>query len=243
MSNNIIFVTGTDTGVGKTTVTGLLAAGLRSRGLRIAVFKPAETGCSPGPDGSLLPADAARLRRLAGTPQPIEDVCPYTFREPLAPAVAARREGRSIDFRWLCAQIRSRADQYDLTLVEGAGGWLVPLAQQLTFADLAMALGAEALVIVANRLGALNHALLTVQHVRMCGLRCAGYVWNHPAPITEVAQTTNPEALREWLGPALGSVPYLRDGWDAPDAAARIAEECFDLDGFLRARQEAEARR
>lgn len=233
MRTNIIFVTGTDTGVGKTTVTGLLAAGLRSRGLQVGVFKPAETGCNLGPDGKLLAADALRLRTLAGSTQPAEEVCPYAFAEPLAPAIAARRTGRAIDFRWLCTHIQSHAQRYDLAFVEGAGGWLVPLAPQLTFADLALALGADVLVVVANRLGALNHALLTVQHVRMCALRCVGYVWNHPAPVTDIAQTTNPEALQEWLGSALGSVPYLAGSLDEPDTAGRAAEECLDLDRIL----------
>ncbi|MCX8072319.1 MAG: dethiobiotin synthase [Candidatus Binatia bacterium] len=233
MSTRIVFVTGTDTGVGKTTVSCGLVAALHARGLRVGVFKPAETGCSTGTDGKLVPADAVRLRGFAGAVQPLEEVCPYVFAEPLAPAIAAQREGRSIDFRWLCQHITSHAGSYDLALVEGAGGWLVPLTEQLTFADLALALGAHALVVVANRLGALNHALLTVQNIRMHGARWLGYVWNHPIPVTEVAQRTNVDALRAWLGEPLGAVPYSENALLDPQEAAQVTETSIDVDRLL----------
>lgn len=233
MSAPIVFVTGTDTGVGKTTVSAMLAAALSARGVRVAVFKPAETGCSQGDGSALVPADAVRLREFAGSSQALEEVCPYVFSEPLAPAVAAERAGRTIDFRWLSGHMRTRAQGYDLVLVEGAGGWLVPLTSQLTFADLALALDAHVLLVVANRLGALNHALLTAQNVRMHGSRWLGYVWNHPLPAEDVAQATNIDALRGWLGEPLGAVPHCARELTSRDTAARLAEESIDLKRLL----------
>lgn len=234
MNDKIIFVTGTDTGVGKTTVSGLLAAGFRSRGLEVGVFKPAETGCPTSADGRLVPSDAVWLKELAGSAQSIEEICPYSFAEPLAPAVAAERSGQTIDFRWLCSHILTCATDYDVSLIEGAGGWLVPLTRHLTFADLAVALGSTVVVVVANRLGALNHALLTVQNIRMHGARWGGYIWNQPAPVTELAQATNADALRAWLGEPLGTIPHTPvESLSAPEQAARIAREVLDLDRLL----------
>ncbi|GBD25355.1 ATP-dependent dethiobiotin synthetase BioD 1 [bacterium HR30] len=239
MKGKIIFVTGTDTGVGKTTVSGLLAAGLAAQGLRVAVFKPVETGCMPGEDGKLIPADAVRLKTLARSSQAIEDVCPYAFAEPLAPAVAAERSGRSIDFRELCQHIGRSMTGYDVALVEGAGGWLVPLTPHLTFADLAVALRGTVVVVVANRLGALNHALLTAQNIRMHGARWGGYIWNHPTPPGDVAQTTNIDALRPWLGDALSTVPHLpSEALSDPSSAARLARDLLDLERLLRTAQD-----
>ena len=233
MGGSILFVTGTDTGVGKTAVSCLLAAGLRHRGLNVGVFKPAETGCAVGPDGNLIPADAVLLRTYAGGGQLIDDVCPYRLPEPLAPAVAAQRAGVHIDFPSLCERIQSAAKQHDVVLVEGAGGWLVPLTSQLLFADLAVALQAKVLVVVANRLGALNHALLTAQNVRMHGAFLSGIVWNHPAPGADVAQTTNLEVLRTWLGEPLGNVPHWSDGLPPPEVAAAQAGGWLDFDRIL----------
>ncbi len=236
MSGRVVFVTGTDTEVGKTTVSGLLAAGLHARGLRVAVFKPVETGCPAAEGGELTPLDALRLRTLARSSQALEEVCPYTFAEPLAPAVAAERSGRSIDFRWLCDHIRKSLTDHDLALIEGAGGWLVPLTPRLTFADLALALGSTVVVVVANQLGALNHALLTVQNIRMHGARWGGYIWNHPTPPTDIAQETNPIALRSWLGEALSSIPHLPDETHSkPENAAHVAREVIDFERFLEA--------
>jgi dethiobiotin synthetase len=229
------FVTGTDTGVGKTTVTRALVAAFRQRGVRVGVCKPVETGCARAPDGELVPADATLLREAAGNEQPLEEVCPLRFAEPLAPAAAARRAGRPVDFARLCETIRGIQARYEVVFVEGAGGWLVPIAPHLTFADLAAELRLPVLLVVANRLGALNHALLTVENIRMRNLRFAGYVWNRVSPADDVAVQTNPQSLAEWLGKPLGEFPYL--GGEIPHSAelARIAEETLALDVLQKA--------
>lgn len=233
MSGRIFCITGTDTGVGKTAVTCLLAAALRDRGLRVGVVKPVETGCAIGPAGRLYPADAALLRSYSGTRQSLDEVCPYALPDPLAPAVAAARAGTWIDFQYLCEHIRAVAEGHDVTLVEGAGGWLVPFTPHLTFADLVVALRAELVLVVANRLGALNHALLTVENARMRGVGVAGYVWNHPVPPLDIAQETNAEALRTWVGEPLGTVPHLAEGLPTPEIAASLAQQAIDLQKLL----------
>src|SRR5690606_6029361 len=129
-----IFITGTDTGVGKTFVAASMAAYLRQRGHRVGVMKPAETGC-PERSGVLIPEDATRLKEASGCAEPIEKICPYRFAEPLAPSIAAERAGRKIDVDLLLATYGEISAEHDVTLVEGAGGLMVPLLPSYTFAD------------------------------------------------------------------------------------------------------------
>lgn len=206
-----LFVTGTDTGIGKTTVSCLLAASLRARDLRVGVFKPAETGCNDpltNPTGG--PQDVRRLRFFANC-EPHDRLCPYVLDEPLAPLVAARRQGIRIDLDHIRECYRQIAAAHDITLVEGAGGLLVPLAEGTSFADLAKHLDCAVVVVVGNRLGAINHALLTIRHARSLGLHVLGYVINHLQPGSDLAATTNVDVLAELLGTPLGIVPFLAD--------------------------------
>ena len=209
MSFNSIFVTGTDTGVGKTTVTCGIAAALRKQGVRVGVFKPAETGCSPGADGVLVPDDAQRLKFFSDCRLDLRTLCPYALSEPLAPAVAAKRAGLTISLDGVTQFYQTVAAAHDLTLIEGAGGLLVPLTPQLTFADLVARLNVPLLVVVASRLGAINHALLTVRYARSIGLRVLGYVVNLLSEAADLATQTNVATLAEWLGPPIGVIPYL----------------------------------
>lgn len=227
------FITGTDTGVGKTTVARAVAAALRKRGLRVGVCKPVETGCSRGADGELLPADALLLREAAGSEQDLAEVCPYRFTEPLAPAVAAKRSGEQIDVVALARRIEAMGERHDVIVVEGAGGWLVPLAPHVTFADLAARLRLSVLLVVANRLGALNHALLTAENIRMRGVEFAGYVWNRVSASDDLAVQTNPAVLAAWLGEALGDIPYLGPEPRSASEWARVAEERMDWAALL----------
>ncbi len=212
-----IFVTGTDTGVGKTTVSCGIAAALSRADWTVGVFKPSETGCRIGPDGQFQPEDALRLRFFAQSSLDVHTVCPYPFRAPLAPLVAARQQGSSaagasgagIDVEHLCRIHDDVAAAHDVTLIEGAGGLLVPLAPGVTFADLALRLQVPLLVVVASRLGAINHALLTIRHARSAGLHVLGYIVNFVTEQTDLASRTNVDVLTEWLGPPLGVIPYL----------------------------------
>ncbi len=178
MTFRSILISGTDTGVGKTTVACGLAAAFGTRDWRVGVFKPAETGCRRGPDGTLCPADALRLRFFSECRLDVATICPYPLPEPLAPLVAAERNGTRIDLETLAHGHQTIASENDITLIEGAGGLLVPLTTALTFADLAACLDVAVLVVVGSRLGAINHALLTMRYARLAGLDVLGYIVN-----------------------------------------------------------------
>ena len=232
-----LLITGTDTGIGKTTVASAIAAALRRRGHNVAVIKPVETGCESGSDGSLTASDALQLVWAAGRHDPIDVVCPYRLREALAPSVAAHREGAVLDLADVVRHVRAMIDASELTLVEGAGGLLAPLTATATFADLARACELRILVVVGNRLGAINHARLTLDWARAAKLSVAGYVVNTLAADADLAAQTNVEVLRELCGPSLGVLPFLGavQRTDAERARlANAAEATLDLDSLVR---------
>lgn len=171
MISGILLVTGTGTGVGKTVVTAALAALGVAAGRRVAVLKPAQTGVGPAE-----PGDLDEVRRLVGRAVTCRELA--RFRDPLAPATAARRAGAApVTPATVAAATRELAATHDLVLVEGAGGLLVPLdADGGTLADVATILGAPVLVVAAAGLGTLNHAALTVDALRSRGLACPGLV-------------------------------------------------------------------
>jgi dethiobiotin synthetase len=204
-----LFITGTDTGVGKTLVACGLAALLRHRGYRVGVMKPAETGCVEK-NGKLFPEDAFYLKQASGCDEPLEKICPYRLRDPLAPSVAAEREGVKIDISLLERLYGEISSAHDITLVEGAGGLLVPLLPHYTYADLAKLLKLPVLVVAANRLGAINHLLLTLEHASYRGLRVLGYVLNRLDNQLSLAAETNRETLLSLTAvPCMGEIPYL----------------------------------
>src|SRR5262245_34185952 len=175
---NGIFITGTDTGVGKTFFACGLAGFLKESGYEVGVMKPAETGCRQD-DGKLVPQDALALKEASGCAVPLERICPYQLREPLAPTVAAERQGTRIDIDRLMRIYDEINSSHDITIVEGAGGLLVPLLPSYTYADLAKVLKLPIIVIAANKLGMINHLLLTLEHASCKGLSGLGYVLNH----------------------------------------------------------------
>lgn len=209
-----LFVTGTDTGIGKTFITTAIAATLAARGHRVGVAKPVETGCRRK-DDRLVPEDALALAAAAGDPSPLEAVCPHRFPDPLAPSLAAERSGGRLDVEALATELRRRAVAVDVLLVEGAGGLLVPLTRTASFADFAARLAAPILVVVGSRLGAINHALLTFEVAAVRGLPLAGYVVNCLAPPDDLAVATNEDLLRELTAvPCLGVIPWVADAAD-----------------------------
>lgn len=219
-----VFITGTDTGVGKTLVACGLAALFKDNGYRVGVMKPAETGCAER-DGALYPEDAARLKQASDSALSLETICPYRFKEPLAPSVAAERAGAPIDIDRLRKVYDEIAAQHDLTIVEGAGGLLVPLLPHYTYADLAKLLKLPVIVVAANRLGAINHLTLTLEVAAACGLTVLGYVWNRLDAQPSLAAETNPDALRFLTAtPCLGEIPFLASG----DFTGAALGEVFD---------------
>jgi len=208
---NGLFITGTDTGVGKTYFTCALAALLRSYGYQVGVMKPVETGCAEK-DGQLFADDAWRLKSASGCDEPIEIICPYRLAEPLAPSIAAARAGVKIDIDHLLAGYRDIAARHDITLVEGAGGLMVPVVPGFTFADLARVAKLPIIVVAANRLGAINHLLLTLEHASCKGLSAIGYVLNRVAAESSLAAETNREGLSGLTGvPCLAELPFVNE--------------------------------
>jgi len=207
-------VTGTDTGVGKTVTACALVAALRARGLAVGVMKPVETGVAAR-DGS---TDAERLRWAAGETDPLALVCPHTFAEPLAPWLAAERSGRPLDIATLDVALAQVGRVRDVVVVEGAGGLLVPFTRDTTFADLAARWSLDLVVVAANRLGVLNHTLLTVSEANRRGLRVRAVALVTPEA-DDLATRTNADALAALLGDVpLVHVPRLRD----PDDIATL---------------------
>jgi dethiobiotin synthetase len=218
VSGRILLVTGTDTGVGKTYVACGVLRAARAAGLRVAARKPAETGCEPDEAdaaGELVAIDARALHAAAGADEPLDAVCAVRLPDPLAPAVAARRAGVTIDVARIVAGCRARADEVDLLLVEGAGGLLVPIVDRYAYADLARDLGARLLVVVGARLGAINQALLTLEAAERRGLDVAGYVVNRVCPERDLAIDTLATTLRE-----LTDVPLLAEIVHGSDPAS-----------------------
>ena len=170
-----LFITGTDTGVGKSIVTGGLAGLLRKQRINVGVMKPVETGCLHD-DGSFFPADAQFLKDMSGVDAPLEEIVPYQFKEPLAPSVAAEREGITIDTNQLVKKFEHISRHHDVMLVEGAGGLLVPLYQRFLFIDLVKRFKLPVLIVSRATLGTINHTLLTIEAARHAGISILGVI-------------------------------------------------------------------
>lgn len=211
-----LFVTGTDTGVGKTLITAGLAHALRTLGIDVGVMKPIETGC-PTKAERLRPLDALMLREAAQSRDALDLVNPYRFRMPVAPMVAAERSGRSIDTERLEERFARLAERHSVVLVEGAGGLLVPITREVSFLDLAVRLKLPLLVVIGSRLGALNHARLTVEAAFRAHVPVVGVILNRFSNERSMARTTNYSALCQLLPVSfLGEIPYLRTNGREP---------------------------
>lgn len=211
MSVRGLFVTGTDTGVGKTEVACALLREARAAGLDAVGMKPAQSGHAPGE-----PSDAERLREASGAVEPLEAICPYTFAAPLAPAVAARLEGREVSFFRVLEAAAALAARHAAVVVEGAGGLLVPLTGEETYADLAVALGLPVLVVARAGLGTVNHTALTVEALRRRGLSLTGIVLNRVGPADDPSVPHNAAEIARLTGcEPVATLPY------SPDIGAR----------------------
>lgn len=209
MTPKRFFVTGTDTGVGKTLVTTALLLNARAFGSSAVGVKPVSAGCTRV-DGQFVNDDALLLQRHASASLDYADVNPVALEPALAPHIAAHRAGIELRAAGLAAAVSRVADQgHDVLLVEGAGGWLTPLNDTETMADVAVRLGYPVILVVNMRLGCLNHALLTAHAIRSAGLSLAGWVANSAGP-PMAAFAENLQALERRLNSLrLGTVPNL----------------------------------
>ena len=218
-----LFVTGTDTGVGKTFVAAGLAAAFRKERVSIGVMKPVETGCRKR-RGQRIPQDGLFLMKMAGSADSIEEVVPYRLSAPLAPRVAAELEGVEIRLACIERAYRRIASHVSVMLVEGAGGLLVPLTRKLYMVDLVERLGLPVLLVARAGLGTLNHTLLSLSCLAERGIPVAGIVLNDADGMRDPSKRSNPEILREACRiPILGQIPHakaLRMASSHADAAA-----------------------
>ncbi|MFZ2290504.1 MAG: dethiobiotin synthase [Halopseudomonas yangmingensis] len=217
------FVTGTDTEIGKTTVAAALLHAARGRRLSTAAVKPVAAGCEQTAEG-LRNDDALALQAECQPPLAYELINPIALEAAIAPHIAAAEEGVALTMELLagaCLQVFDR--NADLTLVEGAGGWRVPLNTRQTLADLAVDLRLPVIMVVGMRLGCINHALLTAEAIAASGLTLAGWVANHVDPQMSRPQE-NLQTLRQLLkAPCLGVVPWL------PNATADVVATHLDI--------------
>ncbi|MCL6563346.1 MAG: dethiobiotin synthase [Firmicutes bacterium] len=222
------FITGTDTGIGKTYVGCALARGLRRRGWDVGVMKPVETGHGVA---EAWPADAQALVEAAGVADPPSLVVPYVYQLPAAPWVAARAEGRPVHFPKLVEAARELATRHRLLLVEGAGGLAVPIDARHNWADLAHALSLPLLVVAPNQLGTINHTVLTVAYARARGLAVAGFILNQVRGQVDGTEATNRPVIEALTGvPCWGELGHAdasagEDGLVWPAIVAALEEQ------------------
>jgi len=211
------FVTGTDTGVGKTIITGALIKAAHILGFKACGMKPIETGCkrtekTEGND-SLIPTDGTFLREISGTGESIDLITPVRFENPLAPLPASEIEKNPIDLDKIKTAYKELSNRYDVIIVEGIGGLLVPIKKEHFVIDLAKDFELPIIVVSKPGLGTINHTMLTVNYAINKGLDVAGIIINYTQPPERtLAENTNPEIIRRLSTvPVIGIFPYLKD--------------------------------
>jgi len=219
-----LFITGTDTGIGKTLITGLLAGYYHRQGWRIITQKWVQTGCTEQSEDI---AGHYALGNFAAGEEIDRLVNPYCFPLPASPHLAAEQAGCTVDPEVITRAYGELAARYDLVLVEGAGGALTPLTRTLLTADLVTQLGLPTLLVAGNKLGCINHTLLTIAALRYRGIHLLGVVFNRLAEATheQAILEDNPRVVAELGGvPVLGEMPFLADLRDGEQYIGAIAE-------------------
>lgn len=216
------FIIGTDTGVGKTIITAAIIKFAKFSGLKVCAMKPVETGCfksklkaqsSKLKKEVLIPSDGMFLKEMAGMDDSIDLINPVRFENPLAPFPASEIEGINVDIEYIKKAYSKLSKKYNVILVEGIGGLLVPLKKDYLLLDLIRDFGLPVIVVSRPGLGTINHTLLTVNYALKEGLTIAGVIINHTQlPDSSPAERTNPEVIRQLCPvPLLGIFPYLKE--------------------------------
>ena len=230
--NNGLFITGTDTGVGKTVVAATLAYALKQHHIDFSYVKPVESGII-NREYLEKKSDAALVKRAGSLSQSLEEIVPFTFCEPLAPLLAARREGVSLSGKTLKECIKARIKPSKLTLVEGAGGLLAPLCPNYLIIDLIKDLQLPVLVVCRTSLGSINHTLLTLDRLRHAGLKALGIIANHINAISGTAEKTFTAQLSEFNPiTVFGEFPFLENHLTQIDTWQKLATH-LELDKLL----------
>ncbi len=222
-----IFVTGTDTEVGKTVVTRALVRALVNRGLAARAVKPVESG-APAVNGQLLPKDALALKRAAKRDGDVKNIYAYAFSDPVSPHLAAQRVGEEIEIAPVLALLEAEERGADLVVAEGAGGLLTPLSDDLLYGDLVAKAGLELVIVSPNVLGTINHTLLTIEAARNRDIPILGVILNG----SPESDFRNAEAISKYGGVnIIGQFPTTETEDD--DHLANLAEQHIDLDKLL----------
>lgn len=221
------FITGTDTGVGKTRVTAALMTAFRERGHRALGMKPVATGCTQTPAG-LRNDDAELIRSCCDEQTPYELINPYAFEEPVAPLFAARSRRVVIEQQVIEAAFRQLSDNAEAVMVEGVGGWRMPLGPGLQLADIVRSLRLRVIMVVGLRLGCINHALLTAGAIRADGLVLSAWVANRIDPGYHRNDETLQLLTDELQAPLLGVIPYAAD-FNRAETAGRLAANAMEI--------------
>ncbi len=216
------FISGTDTGIGKTTITLGLMAALKKSSLKVAGMKPVASGCKLTAEG-LKNEDALKIQRLCSTDVPYAQVNPCALELPVAPHLAAASAGDVIDLAGINDCYKGLTRSADAIVVEGVGGWRVPLSDDRTVADLARILNLPVILVVGLRLGCISHALLTAEAINNDGLQLKAWVANLLVPDYPLLTPTIDYLSANMRSPLLGCVPYMK-----PPVADKIAD-CLDL--------------
>ena len=207
MTGKGYFITGTDTGVGKTWATLALMACLQRQGHRVLGMKPVASGCEETPQG-LRNEDALLIQQQGSVAVPYRQINPYAFAPAIAPHLAAAQAGVAIELGVLERGFADLAKRADQVVVEGAGGWLVPLHRQQSLADLAQWLGLPVVLVVGLRLGCINHALLSAMAIRAAGCQLAGWIANTLDPAMPCLEGNIDSIATRIEAPLLGVLPY-----------------------------------
>jgi len=204
------FITGTDTEIGKTTIAVGLIYALQNAGHTVSVMKPIASGCETL-DGELRNDDALKLMAACSQDLAYADVNPYAFTPPIAPHIAAEQVGVKIDIATIIELANKHKTNSDYTIIEGVGGWQVPLNEKETVEDLAKALGLPVILVVGLRLGCINHALLTAKAIQDSGLVLTGWIANHCHKNMDNSSEVIQTLTQHIDAPHIGTVDYLNE--------------------------------
>lgn len=227
------FITGTDTGAGKTVVAGALIKAAQALGLKVCGMKPLETGCKKI-NGELFPSDGDFLRRMSGVDEPLSLITPCTYENPLAPMVAADIEKKPVDMNTIKNSFKKLSEKYESVIVEGIGGLLVPITRNYFVLDFIKELGLPVIMVSKPGIGTINHTLLTLNYALINSLNVAGIIINYTQAYQgTIAEDTNMQAIMELSPvPVIGSLPYLTEV--SSKTLAKAALETLDINVLKR---------
>lgn len=229
-----IFITGTDTNIGKTAVAAGLAGALKNKGYNVGVMKPVQSGATAR-NGKLYSQDAEFLTNVIGEQGETGLICPVLLREALAPSVAAELEGKTIDLNLIRNAYLELERMHDIVIVEGAGGIAVPLKNKFLISDLITYLGMPAIIVARAALGTINHTFLTLEHAKRTGIPVIGVIVNNYRG--GVAEETSPKIINELTGiPVLGIIPHdpaIDVERGRPGDIVSLVEESIDIERII----------